>query len=135
MSKPTQTIIEDVMFFDTDIGGVIHNLAYLRMIETARTRLCVDTMGIDLTQMADTGIYPVLLRTEVDYKSSGTLGDKLVLTSSLERLEKVRFWVRSEVRRESDNKLLVNCLQSLALVKMPESKPTRLPKHWLDKWS
>jgi hypothetical protein len=30
---------EEVMFFDTDIGGVVHNLAYLRMIETCRTRL------------------------------------------------------------------------------------------------
>jgi acyl-CoA thioesterase FadM len=30
---------EEVMFFDTDCGGVVHNIAYLRMIETARTRL------------------------------------------------------------------------------------------------
>lgn len=37
---------EEVMFFDTDIGGVVHNIAYLRMIETARTRLAAQ-LGID----------------------------------------------------------------------------------------
>jgi acyl-CoA thioesterase FadM len=28
-----------VMFFDTDCGGVVHNIAYLRFIEIARTLL------------------------------------------------------------------------------------------------
>ena len=134
MPKPSHTTVEDVMFFDTDIGGVIHNLAYLRMIETARTKLCMETMEVSLTDMAKTGIYPVLLRTEVDYKRSGTLGDKIIITCSLDRLENVRFWVKSEVKRQSDNQLLVTCTQSLALVKMPESKPTRLPKEWHEKW-
>jgi acyl-CoA thioesterase FadM len=36
---PTIETREEVMFFDTDCGGVVHNIAYLRMIETARTRL------------------------------------------------------------------------------------------------
>ncbi|MEO6786418.1 MAG: hypothetical protein ABI318_09830 [Chthoniobacteraceae bacterium] len=36
---PTIEIEQQVMFFDTDCAGVVHNLAYLRMIETARTLL------------------------------------------------------------------------------------------------
>ena len=135
MPQASHTLLEEVMFFDTDIGGVIHNLAYLRMIEKARTLLCVETMDMDLTSMANTSIYPVLLRTEADYKRPGTLGDKLRVTSTLNRLEKVKFWIHSEVRRQSDDTLLVSCQQSLALIKMPEAKPTRLPKSWIDKWS
>jgi len=57
---------EEVMFFDTDCGGVVHNLAYLRMIETCRTRLAA-ALGMNLRVMSETGIYPVLTRTEVDY--------------------------------------------------------------------
>lgn len=30
---------DEVMFYDTDCGGVVHNLAYLRMIEACRTKL------------------------------------------------------------------------------------------------
>ena len=37
---------EQVMFFDTDCGGVVHNIAYLRMIETCRTRLAAQIEGI-----------------------------------------------------------------------------------------
>ena len=33
-----QTEIQ-VMFFDTDCGGVVHNIAYLRFVEIARTLL------------------------------------------------------------------------------------------------
>ena len=74
MEKPSYISIEEVMFFDTDIGGVIHNLAYLRMIEVNRTKLA-NLMGMDLKSMANEQLFPVLLRTEVDYKKPGTLGD------------------------------------------------------------
>ena len=36
---PSLETREEVMFFDTDCGQVVHNIAYLRMIETCRTRL------------------------------------------------------------------------------------------------
>ena len=49
---PTIETREEVMFFDTDCGGVVHNIAYLRMIETARTRLA-GLMGMKLREMAD----------------------------------------------------------------------------------
>ena len=45
------TTREEVMFFDTDCGGVVHNLSYLRMIETCRTKLA-GLMGMDLRTMA-----------------------------------------------------------------------------------
>lgn len=57
-----------VMFFDTDCAAVVHNLAYLRFIETART-LMAEKMGMDLAGMSARGLYPVLLRTEVDYRA------------------------------------------------------------------
>src|SRR3954465_9861242 len=75
---PSITTREEVMFFDTDCGGVVHNLAYLRMIETARTRLAAQ-LGMKLREMARTQLYPVVLRTEIDYKKPGMLGDELVI--------------------------------------------------------
>ncbi|PYK15558.1 MAG: acyl-CoA thioesterase, partial [Verrucomicrobia bacterium] len=40
------------MFFDTDCGGVVSNIAYLRFIEIART-LLAEELGLALTEMAD----------------------------------------------------------------------------------
>ncbi len=117
---------EEVMFFDTDCGGVVHNLAYLRMIETCRTRLAAK-LGMDLREMATTGIYPVLTRTEVDYLKSAKLGDWIAIHGKLDEVGRARFWCGFEMRRESDDVLLVTAKQCLALVKMPEGKPVRLP--------
>ncbi len=124
---------EEVMFFDTDIGGVVHNIAYLRMIETARTRLAAQ-MGMKLREMAQTQIYPVVVRTEIDYRRSATLGDELVITGRLDRLERVRFWVAFEIRRAGEDTVLISCRQSLALVQMPQAKPLRLPELWMEKY-
>jgi YbgC/YbaW family acyl-CoA thioester hydrolase len=125
---------EEVMFFDTDCGGVVHNLAYLRMIETCRTRLA-SAMGMNLLEMATSRLFPVLTRTEVDYKRPAKLGDWIRITGRLDSLTKARFWCAFEMHRESDDCLLVTARQSLALVQMPEGKPARLPAEWLDRWA
>ena len=53
-----------VMFFDTDCGGVVHNIAYLRFIEIART-LLAEQLGMALADMAQSQRYPVVVRTEL----------------------------------------------------------------------
>lgn len=130
---PTIETREEVMFFDTDIGGVVHNIAYLRMIETARTRLAA-LMGMQLREMATTQIYPVVVRTEIDYRKPATLGDHLIIQGRLERLERARFWVAFEIRRMGEETLLITCRQSLALVQMPQGRPLRLPEDWAEKY-
>lgn len=117
------------MFFDTDCGGVVHNIAYLRMIETCRTRLAAK-LGMDLKSMSETQIFPVVVRTEIDYRRSAKLGDWLSIRGRLEEVARARFWCAFEMIRESDGQLLVTARQALALVKMPEGKPVRLPTDW-----
>ena len=117
------------MFFDTDCAAVVHNLAYLRFIETART-LLAEQLGMALADMATTGIYPVLVRTEIDYKRTAKLSDKLAIHGRLESVERTRFWCAFEIVRPADGALLVTSRQMLALIKMPEAKPQRLPADW-----
>ncbi len=122
------------MFFDTDCGGVVHNLAYLRMIETCRTRLAA-RMGMDLRSMMDSGVFAVLLRTEVDYRRPARLGDHLLIRGRLSSLGKARFWCRFEMIEETGGALLVTARQELALVRMPEGRPVRLPREWEGRWA
>lgn len=125
---------EEVMFFDTDIGGVVHNLAYLRMIETARTRLAA-RLGLQLREMASTQLYPVVLRTEIDYRKPATLGDELIVRGRLESVERARFWCAFEMIRAADEMLLITCRQSLAMVQMPQGRPQRLPEDWFARYA
>ncbi len=118
-----------VMFFDTDCAAVVHNIAYLRFIETARTHLAAE-LGLGLVEMARTQLYPVVTRTEVDYLKPAVLADHLVVEGWLESIERARFWCGFEVRRAGDQTLFVTCRQQLALVQMPQGKPVRLPPDW-----
>jgi YbgC/YbaW family acyl-CoA thioester hydrolase len=115
-----------VMYFDTDAGGVVHNIVYLRFIETARTLLAIQ-MGMDFAEIERTGIHAVVSRTEIDYKRPAKLGDILRVEGRIVEWSGVRFWVEFEVIRSADSALLVTCRQALALVQMPAGKPVRLP--------
>ena len=118
-----------VMFFDTDCGGVVSNIAYLRFIEIARTQL-VEELGLALSEMAETQRYPVVVHTEIDYRHAAKLGDQLVIEGWLDRLERVRFWCAFRIIRPKDNMLIAECRQSLALIQMPVGKLLRLPESW-----
>jgi YbgC/YbaW family acyl-CoA thioester hydrolase len=118
-----------VMFFDTDCAAVVHNIAYLRFIEIART-LLAEKLGMSLAQMADGQRYPVVVRTEIDYRRPAKLGDKLVVEGWLEELERVRFWCGFRIVRPSDGTLIADCRQMLAIIEMPSARILRLPEEW-----
>src|SRR4051812_42209859 len=104
-----------VMFFDTDIGGVVHNIAYLRFIEIART-LLAEQLGLPLAEMAQNQRYPVVVRTEIDYRRAATLGDRLTIEGWLDRVDRVRFWCAFQIFRPRDTMRIADCRQMLALV-------------------
>ena len=118
-----------VMFFDTDCAAVVHNIAYLRFIEVART-LLAEQLGMRLATMAEDGRFPVVVRTEIDYRRPAKLGDKLVVDGWLDRLERVRFWCAFRITRPADGTVIATCRQMLALIEMPSAKLLRLPDEW-----
>jgi YbgC/YbaW family acyl-CoA thioester hydrolase len=129
METPKLETEVQVMFFDTDAGGVVHNIAYLRFIETNRS-LLAEKLGWPLAEMLNQGDCPVVVRTEIDYRKPGKLWDKLLVQGELERFERSRFWCRFAIVRPRDGQLLVTCRQMLVVVRLPELKVQRLPVHW-----
>lgn len=126
---PQIAVPVQVMFFDTDCAAVVHNIAYLRFIEIARTQLG-EQLGMGLAEMTRTRQFPVVVRTEIDYRKPAVLGDELVVTGRLESVEGLRFWCGFEIRRPADGALIVTSRQMMALILMPPGKPVRLPVEW-----
>jgi YbgC/YbaW family acyl-CoA thioester hydrolase len=118
-----------VMFFDTDCGGVVSNIAYLRFIEVART-LLAEELGLHLADMAQTQKYPVVVRTEIDYRRGAKLGDRLLIDGWLDRLERARFWCAFRIIRPKDETIIAECRQLLALIELPAARLLRLPDEW-----
>lgn len=118
-----------VMFFDTDCGGVVSNIAYLRFIEIARTSLA-EALGLPLADMTRTQRYPVVVRTEINYRRPAKLGDRLVIEGWLDDLQRARFWCGFQITRSSDNVVIADCRQTMALIEMPAAKLLPLPDGW-----
>jgi YbgC/YbaW family acyl-CoA thioester hydrolase len=126
---PSLSTNVQVMFFDTDCAGVVHNIAYLRFIEVCRT-LLAEQLGMGLVGMADRGVYPVVVRTEIDYKRPARLGDALVVQGKLDTVDRMRFWLSFEVKRPADGALIAQSRQMLCVIQMPPGKPVPLPADW-----
>src|SRR6516164_644439 len=129
METPKLETEVQVMFFDTDAGGVVHNIAYLRFIETNRSLLS-EKLGWPLGPMLLQQHCPVVVRTEIDYRHPGRLWDELVVRGQLEKFSRTRFWCAFTIVRPADQELLVTCRQMLVVVKLPELKIMRLPATW-----
>jgi acyl-CoA thioester hydrolase len=127
---PELTVPIEIYYFDTDAAGVVHNVAYLRMIEIARTRLAA-YLGWSLSEMATTGKVPVVARTEIDYLKPARLGDQLEIRASLSGMEKVRFYLEFVMKRKSDGVDIARCRQTMVTVQLPAGKPEPVPETWV----
>lgn len=123
---------ETVLFYDTDCGGVVSNIAYLRFVERARCLLFAE-LGMDLRSMNETGLFPAVVRTEIDYRFPARLGDELEVRASLLAVEKVRvtcgFTLVTGAGTGAEKKI-AEAVQVVALVQMPSGKPRRTPEEW-----
>ncbi|PTY06709.1 acyl-CoA thioesterase [Verrucomicrobia bacterium LW23] len=125
-------------YFDTDAAGVVHNVAYLRLIEVARSDLAAQ-MGWTLAEMHATGCVPVLTRTEIDYVYPARMGDAAEIYGALQSFDRVRFQFYFEMREPAAvaatvtgraPRVFVRCNQTLATLKMPEGKLLPTPESW-----
>lgn len=89
------------MFFDSDCGAVVHNIAYLRFVEIARTAL-PKQLGLHRAEMAGTQRYPVFVRTDIDYNRAAKFADKLVIDDWLDDVARIRFWCAFRIELPSD---------------------------------
>jgi YbgC/YbaW family acyl-CoA thioester hydrolase len=121
-----------VYFFDTDAGGVVHNLTYLRWIEAVRTDLA-EILGWGIGEMVggEHGC-PVLTKTEVEYLRPAKLGERVRVLSRLGEVGKVRFLVESEVRG-AEGQVFCRAKQELVSVDLKTGKAKALREDWRKK--
>jgi 4-hydroxybenzoyl-CoA thioesterase/acyl-CoA thioester hydrolase len=126
-------ISETVPFYDTDCGGVVSNIAYLRYVEKARTALFA-RLGMPSAEMMTTGLFPAVVRTEIDYRSPARLGDEIRVVARLMAVEKVRAICEFRLIASApggEPRPVAAASQVVALIQLPEGRPRRMPSEWL----
>jgi len=132
--EPRLTLPVKVYFYDTDAGGVVHNVAYLRIIEMVRSELA-EYLGWPLKEMVATGAdCPVVYRTEMDYVRPARMGDDLVMEAHLEKIERVRMTFSFTMLRKPKDEIICKCRQVLVPVDLSSGRPRPMPTTWREKW-
>lgn len=134
LARPEVALPVTVYFYDTDAAGVVHNIAYLRMIEAARTELAAKLGWTMTDMMSGEGGCPVVARTEIDYLRPARLGDHLVIRACLGALQRVRFFVHTRVESAGDGTVFAEAVQTLVTVDLRTGRPRPLRADWRRQW-
>lgn len=92
-SLPVRVYIED-----TDAGGIVYYVNYLKFMERARTEL-LRTFGINKPATLEEGNLLVVASVNVKYFKSAVLDDELRVTAKILKLARSYFLIEQQVMR------------------------------------
>ena len=116
---PVRVYIED-----TDAGGIVYYVNYLKFMERARTEY-LRTLGYQHYALADENFQFVVHSANVQYRHPARIDDALQVTARLEKLGKATLLFDQQVLR--GNTLLCQAAIKVACVTADTLKPTGIP--------
>ena len=117
-SLPIRVYIED-----TDAGGIVYYVNYLKYLERARTEL-MRTFGLERAAVSDAGWNFVVSDVSLSYKEPARLDDQLHATAVISAVGGATVNFHQTVRR--DDAVLVAGDIQIACVDRATGRPTRL---------
>ena len=117
-SLPIRVYIED-----TDAGGIVYHVNYLKYLERARTEL-MRTFGLERAAISDAGWNFVVSDVSLSYKEPARLDDQLHATAVISAVGGATINFYQKVRR-ADAVLVAGDIQ-IACVDRGTGRPTRL---------
>lgn len=119
-SLPLRVYIED-----TDAGGIVYYVNYLKYIERARTEF-MRSLGMDRSAIFNGEVMFVVRDLAVNYRAPARLDDLLEATATLAGIGGASLDLRQTVRRGDET--LVEADVRLACVDPASLNPRRIPK-------
>lgn len=118
---PVRVYIED-----TDAGGIVYYVNYLKYMERARTEL-LRSLGYDKAAILDENYLLVVRSAEVDYLLPARLDEELTVSAKGKKVAKTYIDFFQEVRR--NDHILCRASVKVACVQQRENnfKPVALP--------
>jgi acyl-CoA thioester hydrolase len=123
MSSTPFEISVSVMPGDIDEQNHVNNTVYLRWVQEVAT---AHWQAIASSE-AQEGIGWVVLRHEIDYKTSACLGDAVVLRTWVGKATRLTFERFTEIRRSSDGQLLSTARTLWCPINAQTGRPVRVP--------
>ena len=117
---------------DTDAGGIVYYVNYLKFMERARTEL-LRSQGFEKEFIFDADLMFVVHGLNSEYLKPARLDDQLVITAKVTRHGKAYLLMEQQVYRQNSEirELLCRAEVKLACVDKQTIKPKRIPAELL----
>jgi 4-hydroxybenzoyl-CoA thioesterase len=109
---------------DTDAGGIVYYVNYLKFMERARTEL-MRSLGFGKNRIFNDGVMFVVRDVQIKYLGSAVLDDVIQVTAEPLEVRGARFIVRQQVWRSGE--LLTDAEVECASVARSSQTPIRMP--------
>lgn len=116
-----------VYYEDTDAGGIVYYVNYLKFMERARTERLRD-LGFLQSTLAEEGLLFVVHSAEARYHAPAKLDDELLVSAEVIELNRASLRFRQQVRRVVDDVLLCEGQFLVACVGADNLKPRAIPQ-------
>lgn len=115
-----------VYYEDTDAGGVVYYVNYLKFMERARTER-LRALGFAQSELAQENLLFVVHSSEARYHAPARLDDELRVTAQVLELNRASLRFVQQVWREKDATLLCEGQFLVACVRADTFKPRAIP--------
>lgn len=115
-----------VYYEDTDAGGIVYYVNYLKFMERARTER-LRSLGFSQSQLVGEDLLFVVHSSEARYHSPARLDDELLVTADVIELKRASLRFMQQVRRAKDDLLLCEGQFVVACVRTESLKPRPIP--------
>ncbi|MDM7857291.1 tol-pal system-associated acyl-CoA thioesterase [Thiopseudomonas acetoxidans] len=131
MTKPGFSLPVRVYYEDTDAGGVVYYVNYLKFMERARTER-LRALGFNQQELAQLNTLFVVHSAQARYHAPARLDDELQVTANVSQLKRARLEFTQQVSRVNDDKLLCEGQFVIACIAADSFKPKAMPSALFD---
>lgn len=111
---------------DTDLGGIVYYVNYLKFMERARTELLRD-LGFQQQQLKEQGLIFVVHSLNCRYRQSARLDDELLIETAIQRQSAASLIFEQRVLHAEQGTLLCSADVKVAAVTAQTLKPVAIP--------
>lgn len=123
-SLPVKVYLED-----TDAGGIVYHVNYLKYMERSRTEY-LSQLGYDKPAILASGLMLVVHSMDISYAKPSVLGENLQATTKVKKL--ARSYVVFEQNIIRRDQLICAANVKVACISQKEHKPKAMPKVMYD---
>ena len=117
---------------DTDAGGIVYYVNYLKFMERARTEF-LRSLGFEFAALSADQLQFVVHSVDAQYRKPARMDDALTITAAVDQLARTYIVFHQQVRRGDD--ILCDARIKVACVDTRQLRPAALPAPVKDQFS